>query len=235
MKYNFLWNGTDSRTKGIRLQEMPQIIRPEERVSHVVIPGRAGDVTMTEGDDIYEPYIQTIPMVIDNASDVHAAETWLRGSAYVTFCCQPDKRQAARVINAVQFRKHSKNSSWYEGEVQFYCQPLKETLEETYHAIGASGTLVNNPGDVESRPHAVVTASGTVTVMIGGRTIMLEGMSYENPWIIKSDLEWVTNASGEPLMGVWSGQFPRMVQGNNTVLFTGDVAQILLYPKDRYL
>jgi hypothetical protein len=64
---------------------------------------------------------------------------------------------------------------------------------------------------------------------------MLEGMNYENPWIIKSDLEWVTNTSGEPLMGVWSGQFPRMVQGNNTVLFTGNVAQILLYPKDRYL
>jgi phage-related protein len=235
MKYYFLWNGTDSRTKGIRLQEMPQIIRPEERVSHVVIPGRAGDVTMTEGDDIYEPYIQTIPMVIDNASDVHAAETWLRGSAYVTFCCQPDRSQAARVINAVQFRKHSKNSSWYEGEVQFYCQPLKSSRETEEVTITSSGTLVNNPGDVVAKPYIVVVASGTVTIQIGGRTIMLEGMGYGDPWKIDSSLEWVMDRNDNPLMGVWSGQFPRMVQGNNTVLFTGDVSYLVLYPRSRYI
>ena len=131
MKYWFEWNGVDCRTKGIRLQSMPEIQRPEERVSHVVIPGRAGELTQTEGADIYNSYIQTIPLIIDNAADVSAAEKWLRGDGYVTFSSQQNLKQRARVINAVTFTKHSRNSSWWEGQVQFYCEPLKEQKSET--------------------------------------------------------------------------------------------------------
>ena len=74
MKYSFTWKGTSSSTKGIKLQEMPPIIRPQERVEHVTIPGRPGDVTLTEGDDIYESYIQTIPLIVDSAANVSEAE-----------------------------------------------------------------------------------------------------------------------------------------------------------------
>ena len=45
MKYWFEWNGVRCTTMGIRLQGMPPVQRPEERVTHVVIPGRAGELT----------------------------------------------------------------------------------------------------------------------------------------------------------------------------------------------
>ena len=51
MKYSFTWNGTSCRTKGIRLFSMPDIIRPEERVNHVVIPGRSGELTLVPVTD----------------------------------------------------------------------------------------------------------------------------------------------------------------------------------------
>ena len=38
MIYWFEWKGTRSTAKGIRLQEMPEIIRPEERVALSVLP-----------------------------------------------------------------------------------------------------------------------------------------------------------------------------------------------------
>ena len=234
MKYYFKWNGVSSDTKGIKLQEMPPIIRPQERVRHVTIPGRGGDVTLTEDSDIYESYIQTIPLAIDNASDVSAAEKWLRGNGNVIFCGQPTLQQQARVINSVEFRKHSKHSNWYEGEVQFYCQPLKEPVTSSTTTVTSSGTTVNNPGDVISRPKFTVTGSGNVTISCGGRTIALIGMPSSGTWVVDSELEWVTSG-GTPQQGVFTGQFPRMNPGNNTVLFTGSVTSIVIDGRFRYL
>lgn len=233
MRYWFEWNGTDCRTKGIRLRSMPEIIRPEERVGHVVIPGRAGELTVTEGDDIYNSYIQTIPLAIDSLADVAAAEAWLRGDGYVTFCGQPTLMQRARVINAVTFTKHSKNSAWYEGDVQFYCEPLKQQVTESAVEVTASGTVIENPGDVVSRPKITITGSGDITIRI--RTTAISLTDAATGWIVDSDLQWVTNSSGTPQMGVYTGNFPVIAPGENTVQFTGNVTKLTIEGRWRYL
>lgn len=232
MKYWFEWNGVKSTTKGIKLQEMPQIIRPEERIEHVTIPGRAGEVTLTEGDDIYNSYIQTIPLAIDSAANVSAAEKWLRGSGYVTFGGQSTLKQQARVINSVEFRKHSRNSSWWEGEVQFYCDPLKELITEAAVEVTSSGATVNNPGDTVSRPLITVTGSGDITITIGGKTIAIEGLT--SGWKIDSDLQWILDGT-TPKQGVYTGEFPVFNPGNNTVAFTGSITKLTINGRWRYL
>ena len=233
MKYWFEWNGVKCTTKGIRLQGMPPVIRPEERVSHVVIPGRAGELTQTEGTDIYNSYIQTIPLIIDSEANVRAAEAWLRGDGYVTFSGQGDLKQRARVINSVTFAKHSRNSTYWEGEVQFYCEPLKEKISEDPVEITSSGTTITNPGDTESRPLITITGSGNVTVRIGEKSISITGS--ETGWKIDSDLEWVMNAGGTPQMGVYTGEFPTIPVGNSAVQFTGSITKLTIQGRWRYL
>lgn len=233
MIYSFTWNGVNCRDMGIRLQNMPEIVRPEERVGHVVIPGRAGDLTITEGDDIYNPYIQTIPMTVYTETAVRQAEAWLRGDGYVTFCGQPDLKQRARVINAVNFRKHSKNIDWWDGEVQFYCAPLKEQLNESAVEITSSGATITNPGDVTSRPRITVAGSGDITIRIRSKAIALYGA--ESGWKVDSDPQWVTNSSGKPMASVYAGDFPILPPGESTVSFTGSVSKLTIEGRWRYL
>ena len=49
----FIWNGVNSSTKHIIMNDRAPIIRPEERVNHVTIPGRMGELTQVEGEDIF--------------------------------------------------------------------------------------------------------------------------------------------------------------------------------------
>lgn len=232
MKYSFTWNNVTSTSKGIRLREMPQIVRPEERVNHIVIPGRSGELTETEGTDIYNSYIQTVPIAVDTLAHVHSVEKWLRGDGYVTFCNESERKQRARVINAVTFQKHSKNSSWYEAEVQFYCDPLKEQLSESAVEITTNGGTITNPGDVESRPLITITGSGDITIRINNRALVLEGV--QSGWKVDSELEWVLSGS-TPLAGVCSGSFPRIKTGESTVQWTGNVTKLTIQPRWRYL
>ena len=232
MHYWFTWNGTDCRTRGVLLQEMPQIVKPEERVEHVTIPGRSGEVTITEGNDIYNSYIQTIPIIVTTASDVSTVEKWLRGNGYVSFCSQPELKQKARVINAVEFKKHSRNSDWWEAQVQFYCHPLKEQVLEEQLFITSSGTTITNPGDIESRPMMQIFGSGQVTITAGGRTITVynatDGMQ------IDCEAEWIISG-GVPQMGACTGDFPRIPAGESTVQFTGSITELVIAGRWRYL
>ena len=181
----FIWNGTDCRGMGIKLSGPVPIVFPEERVKHVEIPGRDGDLTDTEGEDeddkIYNSYIQTASIMVQGRYRTRDIKKWLSGSGEVTFHGEPDRKQKARVIGAITLNKHSRNLDWWVGEVQFYCQPLKQLLTEAPVQITSSGSTVMNSGDKTSRPRIKATASGSsMTITAGGKTLTITGLTSGN-------------------------------------------------------
>ena len=229
----FIWKGIDCRAMGVILSGPVAIVRPEERVNHVQIPGRAGDLTETEGADIYNSYIQTASIAVRTGARVREIYSWLRGSGYVTFSGEPDRKQAARVIGAITLNKHSRNMDWWEGEVQFYCQPFKELLWPKTETVAESGSEIRNAGDVSCRPEWTVTVSGsgadkTVVLAAEGdgtpaeNSITVTGLTGGSVIRIDSDAMEVWNADGTQLLTKNSaGEFPVMAPGANVITGSG--------------
>ena len=232
----FIWKNADCRSMGIWIPAPPQIVRGEERVSHVTIPGRAGELTLTEGDGIFQSYIQTVTIQMRGAQRIREVMNWLKGEGYVTFGGEPDRRQKARVIGAVSMNRHSKNTDWWTGEVQFYCEPLKELLNPTTTEITSSGNAVVNAGDVKSRPKITATASGTsMTITKGGKTLTITGLTSSSQYIIDCEAGMVTNAAGtENLTANSTGDFPVLDVGSNTITGSG-WSKLVFDRKERFL
>ena len=232
----FIWKNADCRSMGITLPAPPQIIRGEERVSHVTIPGRAGELTLTEGDNIYQSYIQTVTIQGRGAYRIREILNWLKGDGYVTFGGEPDRRQKARVIGAVSMNRHSKNTDYWTGEVQFYCEPLKELLNPATTEITSSGSAVVNAGDVKSRPKITATASGTsMTITEGGKTLTITGLTSSSQYIIDCEAGMVTNAAGtENLTANSTGEFPVLDVGSNTITGSG-WSKLVFDRRERFL
>lgn len=231
----FIWKNVDCRAMGCRLSGPAPIIRPEERVQHIQIPGRSGDLTQLEGENIYNSYIQTVTLIAHGAARMRQIYDWLRGSGYVTFSGEPDKQQAARIIGAVTLNKHSYHLDWWEGEVQFYCQPLKEKMHPEGSVLTASGTIVNM-GDVMSRPVIKATASGsTMVVSAGGNELTVTGLTSGNVYVIDSDaMEVLTGDMTQLLTENSSGDFPVLQIGANTVSGSG-WSKLEIDRRERYL
>ena len=217
----------------ILFNERVPIVRPEERVEHVVIPGRSGELTQVEGEDIFNSYIQTVTMTVEGLANVPAAETWLKGDGYVTFDTQPELRQKARIINAVTFQRHSKNADYYTGDVQFYCEPIKMALADTAISVTSSGTSISNPGDLKAFPSIKITGSGAVSITCGGKTLVIP--NCVSGWTADCENKWILNSSGVPQMNAWQGEFPEIQTGSNTVSFTGSITKLEITPHWRYL
>lgn len=231
-KYWFKWKGTRSDAKNIILNEAPEIIKPEERIEHVTIPGRSGELTVTEGENIFQSYIQTISIAVKGAANVPAVEKWLTGSGKLTFSSQSGFEQNARVIGAAQLRKHSRGLDWWECDVQFYCEPVKSDVNGQNINVTSSGTTVSNPGDMTAYPLIEVIGSGAVTVTAGGNTLTIPNCT--SGWVIDSENEWILSGN-TPQGNVCSGKFPVLKAGNNTVQFTGSVTKLVITPRFRYL
>ena len=237
----FIWKNRDCRSLGVRLSGPVSIVRPEERVNHVQIPGRSGDLTETEGTDIFNSYIQTATILVPGGYRVREIYNWLKGADYVTFSGEPDRKQPARIIGAITLNKHSYNLDWWEGEVQFYCQPLKQLIQENKVTLTASGT-VRNSGDVEARPLYKVTTSGTnVGINVTGdnapseNMIVLAGVTSGTViWIDSETMEVLNADKTESLTKKSAGSFPVLGVGNNTVTLT-NISSIEITKRERFL
>ena len=222
-KSYFIWNGMDCRNMGVTLAGPVAIVRPEERVKHVEIPGRSGDLTQVEGENVYNSYIQTATIQVKGGYRVRDVFRWLRGAGYVTFSGEPDRRQPAWIIGAITLDKHSHNMDTWVGEVQFYCQPLKELLREETVEIITSGTTIFNAGDVTEKPKIKLTASGgNATITIGGNTTLLLNLTSGVNYVLDSETQEMINLSGgDSVTNQTVGLFPIIPVGSQAVTGTG--------------
>lgn len=233
----FIWKGIDCRAMDVIMTGPAPVIRPEERVDHIEIPGRSGDVTELEGTDIYNSYIQTVSIAVNRRYNIREVYKWLRGSGYVTFSTDPERRQQARIIGAITLNKHSYNLDWYTGEVQFYCQPLKEKLSEETQTITSSGTAVKNQGDITARPlFKVTTTATTVTLTMNGKslTIDMSGLSNQSIYV-DCETKEVTDLPRTGWM-TWrtSGSWPDLPVGSYNLTGSG-WSSIEVTKRERFL
>ena len=235
----FIWKNKDCRAMGVKLSGPVAIVRPEERVEHVQIPGRSGDLTETEGAEVYNSYIQTASILVHGGYRVREIYNWLKGAGYVTFSGEPDRRQQARVIGAITLNKHSYNLDWWEGEVQFYCQPLKEKLQNETVQITASGTNVQNAGDVVSKPKITMTASGTAaSITAGGKQILCTSLTSGHIYEIDTEtcevIDITTPAAPVNSTNLSTGEFPVLNPGSNSVTGSG-WSKLVIDKRERFL
>ena len=123
-------------------------------------------MTLVEGEiyrEGFAPYIQTISISVRGEKNVHQVLEWLRGSGYVTFSTDRWRRQQARVIGAITLNRVSRNLDNYAGDIQFYCQPLKERLADVTQTINSSDAskIVVNEGDMWAKPLIKLTTTAS--------------------------------------------------------------------------
>lgn len=224
----FIWNGVDSRTKALWVTQIAPIIKPEERVKSVEIPGRAGSVTVTEGDNIYKAYVKSIIITVSEDADMVGLAEWLRGAGEVVFSNEPDRRYFARIIAQMSFDRIS--NSLKQATVQFYVQPYKGQYpsEGTF----ALTTPITNPGNIPALPLLQITGTGTIMVTIGGASMAFTDVPGN--LTVDCDAEIITNDQGQVWQGTWVGDFIKIPPGENIASFT-EGAAVSITPRWRWV
>lgn len=232
----FIWHDIDSRTMGVWVSELPAPVRAAERTNTVEIPGRAGSLTLREGENVHSGYTKECRITVPADADMASLLDWLTGDGQVVFSNEPDRSYTAHLAAEVKFDRAG--NSLKTATIPFYVHPHKAQYPpETDIALNASGS-VYNPGTVASKGIITLTFTEAATLEIGDTTMTFvaadpgEGESYaQETIVIDCDAELITQ-DGEIWDGSYTGDFPRFAPGSNTVTLTD--CTVVIKPRWRW-
>lgn len=121
MRKWFVYNDIDSRDMGLYIQQMPPIVRPQERAEYATIPGRAGSLTFKEGEHVYDAYEKSVTVYHLREQPLREVFSWLKGSGQLILCNEPDRSYTVDIASEVRFTPI--DNDWEQATISFYVQP----------------------------------------------------------------------------------------------------------------
>ncbi len=227
----FIWKGETSTDYGVYLQEIPPRVIPEERFTNVTIPGRPGSLTVTEGEDVFDDIVISCECFIENEENISEICAWLRGSGTLTFGNRDDGHYEARIANQISFEQVVRGNPYRRFTVNFRCSPFFYLDGVRDITVTSSGTFIRNLGNIYSEPKITVYGSGEINLSVGSSSVIT--LSNVTDHIIL-DCALKEAYKGTALLNnVMTGNFPKLVPGNNAVIWTGNVSRIVIEPRWR--
>lgn len=257
----FEWNGVRCTNYGMHALTMPSFIRPNERMEQVTIPGKAGALTLLEGDEVYDALALSTSCVIDDpygtdpnhpyaTTPIEQICGWLKGAGTVKFANRREGYYKGRIANQISFDQAVRGNPHRLFSVQFQCDPFfyldsGNTSFTITAESGASSTtqLINNPGNISSMPLLVVSGTGEGTIMCGGSTMIID-FAGDNSAIadIKLDCEakiayrGTAGSASDPLILYGTrvtGDWFKIPTGSSYFVISGGITSVVVTPRWR--
>ena len=188
----FIWKGKNSDAAGLWISKLPKIVIPAKRVTNVTIPGRAGDLTLEDGEDVYDSYKKEITIQCINDVVTPSLLEWFRGESDLIISNESNFAYQARIDGQVEFARLGNDLR--QAVIPFVVQPFKKARDESQYRMSISGTTsVINCGQIKSRPKITLTGTGSLTISCGNTQM---GFSHRpSSLLVDCDAEIMTTTA----------------------------------------
>ncbi|MCE2203148.1 phage tail protein [Streptococcus thermophilus] len=227
----FILDGTiNSRTDlGLRITQVPVIPTSERVIESIEVDGREGDLTLLKGWN---------DMTFNLKSVIWAKDVWtvwrtitpqILNAKTISFSNDPSVFYKMKTVQASGLTQVL--STMWEFELEITSSPFHYKADVPLINRTSSGTVTNS-GNVYSLPRIKVFGSGTRTLTINGKPIILNLQSEY--LMIDSELKecFYGDVVANNLM---TGDFPEFRVGSNTVTLGTGINKIEIEPRWRYL
>ena len=217
-----VWNDFNTKENGILIEQLNIPPKAEERKDLITIEGRDGYLTINRG--AYNHISYEVQLNARNRESITEIKRHFKGSGKLLLSCCPDVTYSATIVSSYEFER-------VMGErricvITFELQPLAYVNDVSTIEITTDTTLVNYY-NANAYPRMRVYGSGSGNVYINGKTIQLTSISsYVD---LDSELEICYKGSSSKNHNM-VGDFPVLVEGNNTITFDGSISKIHINP-----
>ena len=231
MKDYITWKGINSRTIGITVTDLPEIILPEERVTFTDIPGLSGSLAQAEGVDVYKDITLAVKCYCPDPTPaaVAAIAAYFRGAGRLEMPNRPDGYYEARVVNQIAFAKILRGNKPHTFTVNFRCKPFLHLYSGETEQTVSSGDFLHNPTSIQAKPLITISGNGDITLLVGTQIIQLHGI--ENGIVLDSELQeayW----GGDLKNNCMAGEYPVIREGSIAISWAGGtVTEVRVIPR----
>ncbi|CAI8805461.1 phage tail protein [Bacillus pseudomycoides] len=211
---------------GLCMVDRPVIPTAKQKVEHIEVSGRHGSLTKKGAFEDVPFKIKFNLLEEENIKPlVRDIKVWLMNGKTLYFTDDEVYRKIKHVeigdiVNEIE--EHG------EFEVEITLDPF-EYVEIVPFIVTKSETFMNI-GTYESAPKFEIFGNGDVRIMINDVSFQIKGIT--NSVIVDSEL-LIAYEGTRPIKTV--GSFPNFQVGENTITWSGNVNEILIEPRWRYV
>lgn len=233
MNYVILNGKKSTAVQGLLIQELPPVSKPQIRSNIETIDGRDGDIITKLG---YAAYDKQLVIGLRGQYNIDDVIEYFNSEGTVTFSNEDDKYYNFQILEAINFERLIR---FRQATVTFHVQPFKYSLSEgnTHYTLkNNSEILVNNSGNIYSKPVITLYGSNTCGIYLNGSQVFSIDFGINDN--ITIDTEALEAYSGTTLKNrIVTGNYDNfyLPVGANTIKFTGSVTQCFIKNYSRWI
>ena len=238
MRNGFIFKGFESESFGIFVENPIEIPRAKIRHEEKTVIGSSKVLYIPEGDGIedglpaLEPVTISVDCVIRAGYSIDEACAWLWGSGELIVCGDADHRRRAFVNNQIDLAKIIRARNDRRFTVDFRCEGWRYKRPAGEKITLNTGKVIQNPGTGAAEPLITVYGSGSGELMVGNRSMMIEGLNGEMHIDSDTRLAWVNDRLvTTQIMRI--GGWPILPPGDCAVSWSGGITRVEIEPRWR--
>ena len=171
MQSYFIFKGIKSTEKGIIINKMPELVKPEKNVEVIEVPGRSGNLHIDS--ETYKPYLIQIECTLLNIENLREVMSWLDGKGNLILSNSPDKFYEAYIMNQIDFT--SIVNKIHTFPLQLEIQPFAKSNEvyvKKYRELQKFNFNISN-STAKIKPNIKITGTGKINLNINNQIIII--------------------------------------------------------------
>lgn len=228
-----IWKNIDSETiPGLIITNIPPITKPKMKTSITKIDGRDGDIIEELG---YESYTKSIGIGLARNYDIDRVMKYFTGVGELIISDEPDKVYKAQIIEKIDYERLIRFKT---AVVKFYTQPYKYLKDEKSIILDINNETslkITNVGLEKSKPIITLEGTGTIEISLNGFNLFKYVFPENEKKVVIDSLEEEAYLDNVLKNRNMLGTFPIFEVGENTISWSGNLTQISIEPKSRWL
>lgn len=226
----FIFNKINSKEKGILVNNLPPISKPERKYEEIEIPGRNGKLYID--NNCYNTFLYTITCTLMPGSNIREISRWLNGNGKLIISTELDKEYDAIIKDQIDYEQVYRVCNSFE--VNFEIQPIAiSTFEKIINIIKNNTKLTIKESTYLIKPYFKITGSGDITLTINNRNINLKNI--EGFIELDCELEEAFKENENCNNQIECEDFPFLIPGENNISWIGNVSNIQIKYKEAFL
>lgn len=231
----FSFRGTHTNSfQGLVTKTINNPLIASKRVKRITIPGRDGSYVFEDGYEnkkLEFKCIVTKGSIQERRLRMRQIASWLSGTGDLVLDYEKDKTY--KVVRTVSDISVALDKIIDEFNLEFEVEPFQYGTKKTISVENPGTFVVHHTGNVAAQTLVSLTGTGDVLVTCGNQSFTLNGMTEKLN--LDSKRMIVYTESKENCLFKHSGDFIKLMPGDNSITVTGAVTDITIQFCDTYL
>ena len=220
-----IWKNQNLKNLGIIVEKIPVISKSKKKIDIYQIEGRNGFISVDTG--VYEPFNVTLECHCSDTTNIENIKKILDGYGTISF--DNLKQYTAVINNNIPF---DQVQNFKKFQISFLVNPIAEDITPTeIDLIQNESFNIETYADIY--PVLEIECTGNISVTINNNTFYLKNANGTYTLDCKNKV--IYDNFGFNASGIMQNDFPKFINGTNTVSTTGTITSLNATYRKTYL